>query len=407
MHILLVTYEFPPAMATGGIGSYMNHLANLLYRKGHKVSVISATYYHNKESIVQREFCINYLVPVADPNQFRARALAVFEQYFNAHEVDLMESPEVGACGLDIKLKYPFIPLLVKMHTPGVLITKVSNTYQPFLTKLRFVAGAFLRGRIDFGYWNKTDSNKHQNPEYIICTQADLILTPSKALRDWGISYWKLPQEKIKLLANPFTADSELFQFPIDRETKTICFVGKLTILKGMFTFTPALKIILEQHPDYSAIIIGRDESVSEEMPSMKGWMQQELRTVAKRVRFTGALTGAQVKQELAKSDIAVVPSLWENYPTVVLEAMAAGCAVAASDRGGIPEIIKDRQTGLLFEPKHVSSIVNSINELITNKVFRLQIATAGRKKIQNMNNELFILETESIYRSVMKIPVP
>jgi hypothetical protein len=64
----------------------------------------------------------------------------------------VIESPEVGACALYIKETYPSIPLVIKMHTPGVLITKISNTYQSVFTKLRYIAGAFLRGRFDLGF---------------------------------------------------------------------------------------------------------------------------------------------------------------------------------------------------------------------------------------------------------------
>lgn len=403
MHVLLVSYEFPPAMATGGIGSYMHHLAYLLKSKGHQVSVISATQ-EKEEQIVNRGFCLNYLVPTTDQKKFPQLALNIFTKYFQPGEIDLIESPEVGACALDITNKYPDIPLLVKMHTPGVLITKVSNTYQPFFTKLRYVAGAFLRGRFDLGYWSRYDLNRDRNPEYMICTKARLILSPSAALKKWATVYWKLPEEKIQILHNPFIADEEMFKFPIDRTTKTICFVGKLTVLKGMITFAPALRKILELNPTYKAVIVGRDEPMSNDSVSMKEWMQSQLGKAVNRVRFTGALTGSEVKKELAGSCIAVIPSLWENYPTVVLEAMAAGCAVAASKKGGIPEIIQDRKNGLLFNPQKTKFIVQAIQELIADDRMRQQLALAGRLTIQHSNNEAFIEATERIYCSVARM---
>ncbi len=373
-----------------------------MYGKGHSVSVISATA-EETEQVINRGFCMNYLVPATDQKKFRQLALQLFEKKFKPGEVDLMESPEVGACALEIAQKYPGIPLLVKMHTPGVLITKVSNTYQPLLTKLRYVAGAFLRGRFDLGYWSRHDLNKENNPEYIICTKASLILSPSAALKKWATTYWGLPEEKFLLLPNPFTVDEEMFGFPVERSKKTICFVGKLTVLKGMMTFTPALRKILEKNPLYNAVLIGRDEPVSNEMPSMLKWMQDQLGTVADRVRFTGTLTAAEVKKELANSAVAVIPSLWENYPTVVLEAMAAGCAVAASSRGGIPEIIRHEQNGLLFDPAKTASIVNAIQQLITDSAMQQRLALAGRQTIQHSNSEEFINATERIYSSVAR----
>lgn len=402
MHILLVSYEFPPLMATGGIGSYMNHLAHLLNGRGHKVSVISATS-EKYEQIVDRGFCMNYLIPSCNAESFRFQALDLFDRYFKPSEIDLIESPEVGASALEIILKYPQIPLLVKMHTPGVLITKISNTYVPLINKLRFVAGALLRGRLDLGYWSRYDRNKNKNPEYIICTKASLILSPSSALKKWATTYWKLPEEKIQVLPNPFNAEEELFQFPTDERNKTICFVGKLTILKGMFTFAPALKKILQANPSYNAVIIGRDEPISESCPSMKAWMVEHFGTVANRIRFTGPLSSNNVKTELGKCAIVVIPSLWENYPTVVLEAMAVGCAVAASKRGGIPEIIDNYKTGILFNPLKIDSIVASVQYLIDHSQKRIEMTFAGREMIKSRNAEEFSLLTEKVYLSVIK----
>lgn len=382
MHILLVTYEFPPAMATGGIGSYMYHLAHLLYNKGHKVSVISATN-EKSEQITDAGFCMNYLIPAVGHEEFRHLALNCFERNFEPDTIDLLESPEVGACALAIALKYPDIPLLVKMHTPGVLITKISNSYQSLFTKLRFVAGALLRGRIDLGYWSNHDRNRNSDPEYIICQKANVVLSPSVALKKWAMSYWQLSSEKIRVIGNPFSADQDLFSYPISNRPKQICFIGKLSVLKGMFALTPAVKKILQEFPDYKFFFVGRDEWVSPEIPSMKKWMEARLENFKDRVVFTGALGKQSVKDVLVKSEICVVPSLWENYPTVILEAMAAGTAVVAADRGGIPEIIVHKKNGVLINALRSKEIATAITTLINDFSYRERIANEARMQLQ------------------------
>ena len=387
LNILLVTYEFPPEMATGGIGSYMNHLAHLLHASSHRVTVFSATTTHSDVYIVQREHCLNYLLPASEQETFREKVLTVFEAFIAENEVDVIESPEVGACALEIKKAFPQIPLIVKMHTPGVLITKISNSYQSLFTKLRFIIGALLRRRIDFGYWSRHDKNKKSDPEYLICEKADTLLSPSQALKKWAINFWQLPENKLKVLPNPFTADEDLFAYPIERHTKTICFIGKLTILKGMFTLTPAIKKILKEFPEYKFVLAGRDEPVSDSIPSMQKWMQKQLKTIGDRVIFSGFLGREAVKKLLGSSEICVVPSLWENYPTVVLEAMAAGCTVAASKRGGIPEMIKHGGNGLLFNPENVPDIIFSIKKLIESDVLRFKIAEEARLKVRSNNS--------------------
>lgn len=387
MFILLITYEFPPHMNTGGIGSYMYHLAHLLSGAGHNVTVFSAT---TRQDIVQKEehtYCTNYLFPAANLADFREQVRRFFHTYILHHQVDVIESPEVGACALGIKEDFPHIPLMVRLHTPGVLITKVSNTYQPLYEKLRYVLGALRRGRLDAGYWSRTDKNRYRDPEYQICMLADKLVSPSQALKNFLRRYWRIEKE-IDVIPNPFHADADLFEYPIEGREKIICFVGKLTILKGMFTFTKAIKHILQKYPDYRVIIAGRDEKISDAVPSMKAWMEARLTQVRDRVVFTGALSRAEVKQLLGKSRICVVPSLWENYPTVVLEAMAAGAAVAAANRGGIPEIVKRGITGYLFNPLHAGKIVNALHRLIENDKRRQEVAHNARKRVRQLQSE-------------------
>lgn len=384
MHLLLVTFEFPPFMATGGIGSYMYHLAHVMAGKAHQVTVFSATHSHQEVTVLQEKAYTNYLIPASDLRDFRKRCLSFFNAYIQQHPVDLIESPEVGACALDIKEAYPSIPLVVKLHTPGVLITKVSNTYQPLRIKLRYVAGALLRGKADLGYWATTDRNKETNPEYRICKLADHLLSPSVALKKWAVSYWQLPAHRIKVLPNPITTDAQLYSYPIENRPAVICFVGKLTVLKGMMTFTPAIKEILLRYTEYKVIIAGRDEPVDAHIPSMQAWMEQQFEEVKDRVLFTGALEKDKVMELMAQSRVCVVPSLWENYPNVVLEAMSAGCAVAAAKTGGIPEMIAEGRTGVLFHPRKASSIVQAIDGLLKDEPKRLKLAVAAREAVFN-----------------------
>lgn len=387
LHILLVSYEFPPEMATGGIGSYMNHLAHLLHLHGHQVTVFSATIKQDLVTVIKRGYCVNYLLPASDISFFREKVLEVFKVYIQSNIVDVIESPEVGACALEIKLYYPKIPLIVRLHTPGVIITKISNTYQPLHEKLRFVAGALRRGKIDFGYWAHSDKNRHLDSEFQICCLADRLISPSVALRESIQRFWQLKKE-IDIIPNAFHTHDDIFAQLIEGREKIICFVGKLTILKGMFALTMAIKIILKENPDYYFVFAGRDEAASLSIPSMRAWIEEQLIDELDRIQFTGALDNIGVKKLLCKSRVCVVPSLWENFPTVVLEAMAAGTAVAASNMGGIPEIIEDCVTGYLFDPICHKGIASTVNNLLADDFRRESIAANARKWIKKFQEE-------------------
>ena len=112
MHIALVSYEFPPENATGGIGSYMYHLSSILGCAGHRVTVFSANPAATDVVVLQQGHYTNYLVPAVDNESFRKAVVPVFTSIVLSNKVDVIESPEVGACALHIKENFPQIPML-------------------------------------------------------------------------------------------------------------------------------------------------------------------------------------------------------------------------------------------------------------------------------------------------------
>jgi glycogen(starch) synthase len=406
MNIVLVTYEFPPVTSTGGIGSYMYHLSVLLASKGHKVTVFSANPNVRELVIAEQKHCTNYLVPAQNNDTFREAVGQAFELFVETNKVEVIESPEVGACAWFINKKFPEIPLVVKMHTPGVLISKVSNTYLPLAKKVRFVVGALLCGRWDAGYWAGHDKNKDIDLEYRICMRADTLLSPSSALKHWAVKFWGIPSTKIQILQNPFSIEDALFSLPLSNRPAAISFVGKLSILKGMKALTKAIPKIMKKNKGCKVFIIGRDEI--ENGKSMKEYMQKELSEYKSDIVFTGALNKEALKEIYAQSKVCVFPSLWENYPTVILEAMASGAAVTASNVGGIPEIIAHNVTGLLFRPRRPRQIAKAVNNLLENEDRRLVMVQTARKELKKrMSEASFGDEQLRVYTKFEKFAAP
>jgi glycogen(starch) synthase len=368
-------------MSTGGIGTCAYHLSKLFVYYGHKVSVISANNIL-KDEVVFTNGYTNYLTFADSNEEFRKKALVIFDQYFSADSVDFIESPEVGACAIEIKKKYPLIPLIVRVHTPGVMITKISRYYQSFWVKLRYVIGALIRGRLDFGYWNIVDRNRENDIEFQICNIADQILSPSIALKFALHRMWKIENLKIQISQNPYLFSKNITSNQILNREKIICFVGKLSVLKGVYNYSKALKKILSIFPDYKAIIIGRDEIYMSSHHSFTDYMKLELDEFIERVAFKGVLSYNEIKTILLKSRILVVPSLWENNPMVVFEGISAGCTIVATNQGGTTEIIQDGENGLLINPFLVDNIVSQIRKLIENDALRVSMATKALEKL-------------------------
>jgi len=149
-------------------------------------------------------------------------------------------------------------------------------------------------------------------------------------------------------------------KLPLDQ--KIILFVGNLLPIKGCIYLIKALAIINEKSVDFYLYIIGDGP----EMVYLKN-TAIELK-IEQYVKFIGSRPHVEIPDWLNASDLLCLPSLDEGHPNIVLEALACGIPVVASRVGGIPEIIKSAEEGLLVAPKDSLSISNAILNIIENK---------------------------------------
>ena len=110
-----------------------------------------------------------------------------------------------------------------------------------------------------------------------------------------------------------------------------------------------------------------------------------------------------RIRAAMASATLLALPSIEENLPMVILEAMAAGLPVAASCVGGIPDLITDRSTGMLFNPGCPISICDAIRQLLDHPAEREQMAAAARKKVLQNHHPAVVAHAHlKIYRSML-----
>lgn len=110
-----------------------------------------------------------------------------------------------------------------------------------------------------------------------------------------------------------------------------------------------------------------------------------------------------RIRAAMSSATLLALPSLEENLPMVILEAMAAGLPVAASCVGGIPDLITDRSTGMLFNPGCPISICGAIRHLLDHPAEREQMAAAARKKALRHHHPAAVAHAHlEIYRSML-----
>lgn len=105
----------------------------------------------------------------------------------------------------------------------------------------------------------------------------------------------------------------------------------------------------------------------------------------------TGYLTGEkQLSWVYSAADVFVLPSLQDNLPNTALEALACGVPVVGFDVGGIPEIVREGETGLLVPAKDVAGLRAAITSVLENKDARVRMAEAGRRyAVENYGLEI------------------
>lgn len=121
---------------------------------------------------------------------------------------------------------------------------------------------------------------------------------------------------------------------------------------------------------------------------------------VADRVRFMGARD--DVAGLLPGFDVFALSSRWEGLPRVVLEAMASGVPVVATDVDGVPEVVEDGVTGRSVKPGDVDALCAALDELLADAQLRDKFAVAAGSRLEQFSEHLMVEETAALYRTLI-----
>jgi glycosyltransferase involved in cell wall biosynthesis len=128
--------------------------------------------------------------------------------------------------------------------------------------------------------------------------------------------------------------------------------------------------------------------------------------TATENVEFLGNLGKEKLFEFYKNCRMLVMPSLWyEGFPGVILEAMAHGRPVVCSRIGGLPEIVEDGKTGLLFEPGNPDDLVEKIQYLWERPEISIQMGNEGRKKVlKEYSQEKYYSRLMKVYEKAISI---
>lgn len=238
-----------------------------------------------------------------------------------------------------------------------------------------------------YAYLYSAGSWIFKNATSIIC------LTRSDAHE---VARFGCPQEKIRIIPN--AVDTELFRpRPDQEEDGMILWAGRFVREKGLEYLIEAAKEITARHHEVKLILAGDGPQRPKIMSLAHEFGLNES------IIFTGALPKEQIAELLGKASIFVLPSLKEGLPKALLEAMAAGKAVVASDIPGVDEIIENHRNGLLVPPKNSERMAEAIAKLLIDGGLRERIGSEARRLVLKRYGWDGILDRiESAYREAM-----
>lgn len=196
-----------------------------------------------------------------------------------------------------------------------------------------------------------------------------------------------VPEHKLATIHN--FVDTDAIQ-ESEQDSGYALYFGRIEKLKGIGTLLRAFKNV-----PFRLVIAGEGNSLDH-------FKQMAAELDLCNVEFVGFKSGDSLTRLIREARFCVVPSEWyENCPMSVLEAMAHGKPVVASDIGGIPELIRNGVDGYLFEPKSVEQLAEHCTRLADRKNARALGHNARRNAVDNFSKAAHYQKIMDVYRSV------
>jgi glycosyltransferase involved in cell wall biosynthesis len=211
-------------------------------------------------------------------------------------------------------------------------------------------------------------------------------------------------------------------EFGIAPHDRLVGVVGRITIWKGHQTFIEALRQVKRCVPHVKALIVGEQFHRSAEadwreleglrrslrgqvaVPSEVVFQMQDLKHLVQELGLGSQVIFAgfrpDIPEIMAALDLLVLPSWWEPFGRVLIEAMASGKPVVATNLGGPAEIVRDRETGILVPPLNAMAMADAMCEVLTQPEVAARMGEQGRLDVENrFSLSRYLREMEEIYQ--------
>ncbi len=257
---------------------------------------------------------------------------------------------------------------------------------------------------------NRSSVQEHETALRIECERrvlrdADRIICATEAERIAIRSLYGGDLDKVTVI--PLGVDMERFRPAAKADARErlglgderiILFVGRLEPLKGVDILIGAASM-LDSDVDCSVLIVGGDETSAAQVEQLQS-MAHAL-GIGERVAFAGAVDHDMLPLYYNAADVCVVPSHYESFGLVAVEAMASGVPVVASRVGGLTGTVKDGETGYLIPWLCPEPFAERIELLLDNEPLRVSLGEAAREAVSRYRWENVAGAVLEVYESL------
>jgi glycosyltransferase involved in cell wall biosynthesis len=205
---------------------------------------------------------------------------------------------------------------------------------------------------------------------------ASTLVVQTEAIAKWAQAGFSIP---VHALPNPVLLAAWKAAPRLSKCRKQIVAAGRLVPQKGFDLLIASFAALASAYPDWQLVIYG------------EGVERTALEAEIKRLLLEHRINLPGIRKDLgsalADADLFVLPSRYEGYPNVLLEALASGCPVIAADcPGGIAEILQNGRYGLLVEPENVTALTASLERMISGEPLRAEFSAQARGAVSALD---------------------
>jgi glycosyltransferase involved in cell wall biosynthesis len=216
------------------------------------------------------------------------------------------------------------------------------------------------------------------------------VFCPSGYLRDVARG-WGLDSRRVSVLPNPAPElpdlpPREALRDELRLDGAVLVFAGRLGPQKALGDALDALAAV-----DGVSLVVAGDGPEREALERRTAELG-----LAARVRFLGSVPRERVLRLFRAADASVLPSAWENFPHTVVEALAVGCPVIATAVGGVPEVVRDGENGLLVPPHDSAALAAAIARFFGDPELRARLSEAAPGSVAAYSEEAVFGEIEA-----------